>query len=95
MSIHFYPDRPEPKRDRRAEADDAMAGLFAAVETLMTLTDRHAGDNGADAALIGAWADALAQIADEVRAVLGEPRELRHGVLVPAGYVETLQGRLL
>lgn len=85
MSIHFYPDRGEPKRDRHADADEAMHGLFAAVEALMTLTDRHCGDNGADAALIEGWADRTHALCKEIRAVLGEPRvRTPSGGLVPA-----------
>lgn len=93
MSIHFYRDDAgavgdrEPPRNFRAEADEAMRDLFSAVEALAGLTDRHDGDSGADAALIESWAERAEKLCEEIRASLGEPRVLRHGVLVPVGYI--------
>jgi hypothetical protein len=69
------------------EADEAMRALLSTFEALAALTDRHAGDSGADAALIEGWAERAERLAEDIRSHLGEPRILRHGVLVPVGYV--------
>jgi hypothetical protein len=42
---------------------------------------------GDDADLIFALAAEVDALADRIRTSLGEPRVLRHGVLVPVGYV--------
>jgi hypothetical protein len=70
----------------REEADEAMGELLATAQELVLLTDRHPGDSGADPALIEGWTTLLESAAEAIRVHLGEPRLLRHGVLVPVGY---------
>lgn len=87
--IAAYPDLngfvgDRERRDRRADADDAMRDLLATIDALGLLADRHPGDSGDDETLIRAWASQLEQVCEEVRTHLGEPRIIRHGVLVPA-----------
>ncbi len=94
MSVHFYRDEcgyvgePDPEPNHRADASEAMRDLLSTVEALAMLTDRHDGDSGADAALIEGWTERVEKLCEEVRAQLGEPRVLRHGVLVPVGFIQ-------
>ncbi len=75
------------RAEARAAADDARRAALAALDDLGALLNRHDGDSGEDAALIEAWTDTITGLADEVRAVLGEPRVRLAGGLVPAAMV--------
>jgi hypothetical protein len=65
-------------------ADDAMRAALDEAEEVARLLDRHDSDSGDDAAMIDCWAQRLRAMADEIRTALGEPRVMKHGVLVPA-----------
>jgi hypothetical protein len=55
-----------------------------AAEQVEMLLDRHWGDSGTDADMIGAWQDTLEALAREIRREIGEPRvRLPNGGLVP------------
>jgi hypothetical protein len=93
-AIYADEDREaDPEAFFAADADEAMRDLYATLDALAALADRHAGDSGADAALIEGWAERAEKLCEEIRATLGEPRVLRHGVLVPVGYVAAHTGR--
>jgi hypothetical protein len=80
--------------DRHEAADAAMHKAFDAAEVVAMLLDRHNYDNGDDAALIEGWETRLRQLATEIRATLGEPRQrLFCGALVPSRN-PTLGGKL-
>jgi hypothetical protein len=92
MSVHFYhddcgvvggPNDDEPTREELA--DEAQPRLMASAEALTALCDRWPGDNGSDADLIDALGAEIDALAARIRTALGEPRVLRHGVLVPVG----------
>jgi hypothetical protein len=91
VSIHFYRDlngvvgEPDPPANTPDTADEAMRRLYSTVEALAMLTDRHRGDSGADADMIDGWDTLLESVAEAIRTHLGEPRIIRHGVLVPVG----------
>lgn len=96
MSIHFYrdlngyvgePREEEPELTPREEADDAARIAFCDAEALAAILDRHAGDSGENAAAIYSIAGRIADLTEEVRVLLGEPRVMRNGSLVPVGSV--------
>ena len=74
---------------RRSEAieaaDEAASRLMASAEALTALCDRHSGDSGDCYETIDALAQEIDDLADRIRATLGEPRVIRNGVLVPVG----------
>jgi hypothetical protein len=78
---------PDVPVDLIAAADEAMRGLRAAAEALATLADRCRGDSGDDVDAIEGWCVDAERLCEQVRVALGEPRVLRHGVLVPARMV--------
>ena len=90
--MHIRPTTPSPAaltRRREADIEAASAAMLlahAAAEAFAALLDRHPGDSGADPALIEGWTTLLESAAEAIRVHLGEPRLLRHGVLVPVGY---------
>jgi len=72
-------------QEKSEAADEATGSLMASAEILAALCDRHRGDNGDDADLIDELGAEIDELAARIRAALGEPRDIRHGVLVPRG----------
>lgn len=68
---------------RRSEAieaaDEAASRLMASAEALTALCDRHSGDSGDCAETIDALAQEIDDLADRIRATLGEPRDPNNG----------------
>jgi hypothetical protein len=70
--------------DKHEAAYEAMCEAMHAAEQVEMLLDRHWGDSGTDADMIGAWQDTLEALAREIRREIGEPRvRLPNGGLVP------------
>jgi hypothetical protein len=74
----------EDNHDKHEAAYEAMCEAMHAAEQVEMLLDRHWGDSGTDADMIGAWQDTLEALAREIRREIGEPRiRLPNGGLVP------------
>ena len=74
----------EDNHDKHEAASEAMCEAMHAAEQVEMLLDRHWGDSGTDADMIGAWQDTLEALAREIRREIGEPRiRLPNGGLVP------------